>query len=62
MKIHQFLLAVCCSHYSRCWLADLYDIVVHVDSTKAVRPLDEPDWDDMEQHEGDLAETCLFGC
>ena len=51
----------CCSHYSRCWLADQFDIVVHIDSTMAVRPLEEPDWDNMEEHEGDLSETYPYG-
>ncbi len=49
------------SLYSRCWLADQSDVVIHIDTTKAVRPLEEPDWDNEEKHEGDLAETCPYG-
>ncbi len=42
-----------CSHYSRCWLADQSDVKTQVDTTKAVRPLQKPDWDSEETREGD---------
>ena len=42
-------------------MANQFDIVVHIDRTSAVRPLEEPDWDNMEEHEGDLSETYPYG-
>ncbi|KAK9805590.1 hypothetical protein WJX72_006608 [[Myrmecia] bisecta] len=54
------------SHYSRSWLPEQYDMVVHVDKTKALHPLEtETSWDKGEGLEGEEfrepPETYPFG-
>ncbi|KAK9805561.1 hypothetical protein WJX72_005159 [[Myrmecia] bisecta] len=52
------------NHYSKSWLPEQYDMVVHVDETKALAPLDaDPNWDkfQFQDQEGEPPDTYPFG-